>query len=277
MNAASEAEAILRDFAARPEDEIDLGEGGLALAAMERPRAPLADYRAHLADIADSVARRASGDIAGAADRLEVLNAAILGDHAYAGDTETYDDIQNANMFRVIDRRKGLPVALGILYIHGARAQSWQAAGVNFPGHFLIRLDVGAEQIIADPFHGGRVVGAAELRRLLKLAAGQDAELTPEHYRPAGNRQVLIRLHNNIKFRRLRDGAIERAVAAIEAMLMLAPDEIELWSEASALNARLGNMGAAIAALESCLEHCADDELRYSIAASLQQLRTKLN
>ena len=59
--------------------------------------------------------------------------------HGYAGDTETYDDIQTL-ISCVIDRRKGLPVALGILLIHMARAQGWSITGLVPTGHFHPRL-----------------------------------------------------------------------------------------------------------------------------------------
>ena len=60
--------------------------------------------------------------------------------HRLLGDDQTYDDLENANLISVIDRRRGLPVALSILYIHAARRQGWPVEGSNFPGHFLIRL-----------------------------------------------------------------------------------------------------------------------------------------
>ena len=52
----------------------------------------------------------------------------------------TYDDPQNADLMAVIDRRRGLPVALGILYIHAARAAGLEASGLNTPDHFLLQL-----------------------------------------------------------------------------------------------------------------------------------------
>ena len=74
-------------------------------------------------------------------------------------------------------------------------------SGSPFPGHFLIRLSDGPERLILDPFHGGQICGAAELRELLKAAAGQDSELLPEHYTPVSDRDVLLRLQNNLKAR----------------------------------------------------------------------------
>ena len=178
---------------------------------------------------------------------------------------------------RVVDRRKGLPVALGILYIHAARAQGWDIAGLAFPGHFLVRLVDGAGRIIIDPFHGGRICGAAELRDLLKAAAGQNSELSPAHYVEVSDRDVLLRLQNNLKARLLQTQDQERALKVIETMLMLAPDLAELWREAGMLHRHLGNMRAAGEALEQYVVRAPDGAARHQAAAILQQLRTKLN
>jgi regulator of sirC expression with transglutaminase-like and TPR domain len=178
---------------------------------------------------------------------------------------------------RVVDRRKGLPVALGILYMHAGRAQGWDTVGLAFPGHFLIRLSDGAERLILDPFHGGQVCGAAELRELLKATTGQESELQAEYYAPVPDRDVLLRLQNNLKARLLQAERHERGVGVVETMLMLAPDLAELWREAGMLHARLGNMRAAAAALEQFVLRAPDGMARHQAAAMLQQLKAKLN
>src|SRR5258705_370668 len=178
---------------------------------------------------------------------------------------------------RVVDRRKGLPVALGILYLHAARAQGWESVGLAFPGHFLVRLGDGAERLILDPFHGGQICEAAMLRELLKAMAGQEIELMPEHYAPAADRDVLLRLQNNLKSRLLQAGQYERALRIVETMVMLAPDLAELWREAGLLNARLGNMRASVGALEEFVVRSPEGTARHQAAAMLQQMKTKLN
>src|SRR3546814_4700292 len=142
--------------------------------------------------------------------------AVLVERYGYRGDGETYDDMVNANLMRVIDRRRGLPVALGILYLHGARAQGWAICGLNFPGHFLLRLDLGAERSIIDPFNGGQTRDAVALRALLKGMAGENAELRPEHTRPVGCRDVLLRLQNNIKLRYVQEERSVDALAILE-------------------------------------------------------------
>ena len=266
----------LRELAATTSPILPIGEAALALAAFERPRVGLARYRQHLAALARDVGRHAAagGDLAA---RARALNEIILLKHGYSGDELTYDDLQNANLIRVIDRRKGLPVALGVLYLHAARAQGWDSVGLGFPGHFLIRLQDGAERLILDPFHGGRECDAAGLRELLKAMAGQAVELMPEHYAPVADRDVLLRLQNNVKSRLLQAGRSESALRVVETMLLLAPDLAELWQEAGLLHARLGNMRAAVHAIEAFIGRAPEGAARHQAAAFLQQLKSKLN
>ena len=115
------------------------------------------------------------------------------------------------------------------------------------------------------------------MRELLKAAAGQDSELSPEHYLTVSDRDVLLRLQNNLKARLLQAQHHERALAVIETMLMLAPDLAELWREAGMLHRHLGNMRAAGAALEQYIVRAPDGLARHQAAAILQQLRAQLN
>jgi regulator of sirC expression with transglutaminase-like and TPR domain len=267
---------FLRELGVSGARTLPIAETALALASFERPRVDFGHYRDHLRLIARDVGKHpdAAGDLAA---RARALNEIILLKYGYSGDALTYDDLQNANLIRVVDRRKGLPVALGILYIHAARAQGWEMAGLAFPGHFLVRLSDSAERVIIDPFHDGQICGAAELRELLKAATGRDSELLPEHYTAASDRDVLLRLQNNLKARLLQTQNPERAVTVVETMLMLAPDLAELWHEAGMLHRHLGNMRAAAAALEQYVVRAPDGMARHQAAAILQQLRTQLN
>ncbi|MGF1631862.1 MAG: SirB1 family protein [Kiloniellaceae bacterium] len=275
-----EVENRLRRIGGQEDAEIDIAEAALLLAALDRPQLSLERYHHHLSlltrDIADLAEREgAEGSLAA---RIAVLNAVLVERYGYRGDSETYEDLHNANLMRVIDRRRGLPVALGILYLHGARTQGWHICGLNFPGHFLLRLDLGAQRAIIDPFHGGEPRDAMALRALLKSMAGDDAELQPEHTQPVGCRDVLLRLQNNIKLRHVREERSGEALAIVETMLMIAPDRAGLWREAGILHSHLDNMRAAIMAFEHYLELAAPGEAgRQDIAELLRQLRHQLN
>ncbi len=277
MNTRAEAEHILGLIGAKPDEEIDLAEGALALAALDRPRVGLARYREHLAALAADVAAHRASDGNGIEDRIAALNETLFECHGYDGDHLTYDDLQNANLMRVIDRRKGLPVALGILYLHAGRAQGWHMAGLAFPGHFMVRLEVAGERAILDPFARGTRHGPGELRAKLKAMAGDAMELGPEHYAPVGNRDVLLRLQNNIKLRRFQAGDMVKAGEAIDSMLALAPGSAALWWEAGVVRERQGNLMAAVAAFERFIAVGDSPAARHRAAALIQALRTRIN
>lgn len=273
-------EAELRTVGTLPDEAVDLAGTALLLAALARPRVSLERYRHHLSLLARDTADAGEGLEAAASldGRLAALRAILVERYDYAGDEESYDDLQNADLTRVIDRRRGLPVTLGILYLHAARAQGWPAEGLAFPGHFLIRLDHEGERAIVDPFAGGLRRDAAELRDLLKVLHGSAAELTPEAYAPVGNRAILLRLQNNIKLRLLRDQRPEDALRTIEAMLLFAPEQAaSLWREAGLLHTHLGNLRAGAEALERFLLLAPGDRQSHEAATLLQKLRRQLN
>ena len=273
MTIQTQAEDILREIAAREDSEIDLVEGALALAAMDRPGVALNRYRDHVARLAEDV----GASLTAGANLGDALKDVVLEQHGYAGDTLTYDDIQNANLMRVIDRKKGLPVSLGILYMQAARSNGQLADGLNFPGHFMIRIGDGADLHIVDPFNGGIERTAADLRDLLKATAGLEAELSPDHWAAVGNRDVLVRLQNNIKARHERAGRAGDALRVIEQMQLFAPDMMLLWREAGILHARIGNMNAAIAAFEEIVERAESEQARQDALSIIQKLNARLN
>ena len=155
MGALPDPATLLRDLVAAPGPEIDIARAALACAALDRlarggAALDLAPYLDHL----DGMAADMRAQVDGTPPAL--LAAVLAGDRGYRGDRDSYDDLANADLARVIDRRRGLPVALSILWMHAARASGWRCTGVNMPAHFLLRLEVGGASWIVDPFEIGR-------------------------------------------------------------------------------------------------------------------------
>lgn len=276
------AVAVLEKIATQSDETIDVAEAALVLASFDHPATDLEIYRNHLREIADTVAQKADAlpdtDNASPEELAGVLTATISGHFRYRGDEETYDDLDNANLMRVIERRKGLPVALGILYLFAARAQGWAAAGLNFPGHFLIRLESrDGRRAIIDPFHEGRVLETPALRELLKVVSGQGVELEASHYKAVSNRDILLRLQNNVKTRRLDLGMIEDALEALTHMQILNPDQAALWREAGLMHMRLGRLKHAIDAFDGFVARAAEGPDRQKIVQVVRELRERLH
>ena len=262
-----------------PDAELDLADAALQFARAELPSADWRAARAHLSELAREAAALPVADstTADPVARAEALATLLAGRHGYQGDAESYDDLANANLIQVVERRRGLPVALGILWIHAARAAGWEAHGLDFPGHFLVGLAADGEQAVVDPFNGGGLLAPPTLRSLLKRIEGPDAELRPTSLRPIGNRLVLLRLQNNIKLRRLRAGDLEGTLDCTARMLRLAPEAATLWREAALMHERLGQVTAALAAWKQFLVLVPEGELAAQAQEAVAALRAQLN
>ena len=141
----------------------------------------------------------------------------------------------------------------------------------------LRRHEHGGERVILDPFDEGALRGPRELRDILHRVTGAETDLRPEHTEPVSNRAILLRLRNNIKLRLLRDNRPEEALDVVESMLMFAPGQAEHWREAGLLHAHLGNLRAAIIALEHVLGLGGTAREMHEVAGLLQDLRNRIN
>lgn len=264
------------------DENIDLAQAAICLAARNYEGRNLERYFHHLKILAKDVAENHQDMLnAGAEDNTETQIAAlknIISDkHGYFGDSEDYDNLENADLIAVIDRRKGLPISLCILYIHAAKAQGWTIEGLNIPGHFVVRVEKDGRPVIFDPFYGGGILEAPQLRAVVKSALGPNAELSPDYFKPALNRDVLMRLQNNIKLRQIDAGDYEAALNTIESMRMVAPQDFRLLLDAGVLYSKTQQPKAAINALEAYIEKVKDPQHRYDAELLLKELRTSLN
>lgn len=275
---AEEAFQYLRYVGTLADEDIDLGEAALALALVFLPGIHVDRYRQHFVKLAahlkeDFEAKQRLKEDDTLHLRLSLLRKIVHDDHGYAGDTETYDDIDNANIIRVIERRRGLPVALGLIYIVLARAMGWAAQGLSFPGHFIIRLeDDHGGRLLADPFASGKELNAADLRALIKEVAGEKAELSHNYYDPLSTRDVLLRLQNNIKKRLIEAEEYAQAIRVIETMEALAPDEPRTLFDKGVLYARLGHNQQAADALRDYIGRISDVREKQQAQALLAQI-----
>ena len=185
--------------------------------------------------------------------------------------------MRNADLAAVIDRRRGLPVALSVLWLHAGRAAGWSLCGLNFPGHFLLRIDAAGERLVFDPFNDGRTLGTPELRELIQSLGGPEAELAPDHTAPLSNRGILLRLQNNIKARLLKQGDAAGALFVLDGMLILAPGAAALWREAGLLHVQRESLGSARRCLERAVELAESAATRQRIAAELAAIRSRLH
>ena len=197
----------LREAISTKDAEIDLAETALLLAALDDPSADLIPYRQHLEVLASDISAMTRPD-SGLMECVDALRTVVYTTHGYSGDRRSYDDIQNANLIRVIDRRRGIPVSLGIICIHVWRVQGWAATGIHSPAHFLIQVSITGELAILDPFHHGRQLDENNLNDRFTVAGEDSTDHAMKGIVPVSNCEILLRLQNNIRIRARQSGAV---------------------------------------------------------------------
>jgi len=251
----------------------DIALAALMLASLDHPTFPLEPARAHLSEIAD-LARKEAPLIGNAEDGARLIANLLAGRCGYDGDRLTYDDPRNADLLQVIQRRRGMPVALGILYMHAARAAGLGASGLDTPAHFLVMLAKNRVEILIDPFNGGAAIDPERAGAPPRMGAPGHAHLA----QPVSDADVLLRLQNNLKIRALHIGDRVRALEIAKRMILVGPGRAELWLDLARLNEANGILGDARRAYESCLDIArAGQSLHNEAALGLAGLKRRIN
>ena len=232
---------------------LNIGYAALLLAHLDLPNRDLTNYLLEL-DLITKNMKKACVKKNSLVEQVQALSETLFDRHGYSGDTESYDDPQNANLIRVIDRRKGLPVALGVLIIHASRSQGWNILGINFPGHFLLRLTKAGEHVLIDPFNKSHLLLKEDLQKIITRIHGPQAKLQPEFFRIASDRDILIRLQNNIKTRALRDNNTHRAIKILHSMTLIQPKNLGILAELVLLESAEGHYQSALKKINHFLE-----------------------
>lgn len=267
-----DAERMLAEAGQATDEAFPLFEAALACAIHEEPDR---DATAAVQLGKDAVER-----LAARLDREspeEAIAEAMAGDLRLEGDVLTYDDPDNADLIALADRRKGLPVMLGVLYIHAARGCKLQVHGVDFPGHFLLRIETGEGPMALDPFSEGRIVLPSELsRRALRAGLTPDVASRLEALMaPVSDRAVLIRLQNNIFARAQQRADWPAAERSAMRRALLNPADHRPWLDVA--RAREGQ-GALVGAQEALgRAQILDGGAAIAARAARERVRMQLN
>jgi len=254
------------------EDEILLDEAALSLAFLDHPDADLTPYD----DVLETIALRlaaVAGEATAAQEQAAALSMVLADEFGFVGDAETYDDPANADLIRVIDRRRGLPVSLAILYVAAARRCGWSANVLDVPGHVLVLVGEAVVPVIIDPFRRGAAVDSDQLAAMVAtMDRGSGAAV--RHVAAMPNRAVLVRLLLNQATRAEQSGGRQRALALYTRMTMMAPGYGHVWWERARLERLEGDIPAARQSLAAMLEITRDARLRERVSTTLDALAT---
>ncbi len=236
----------------KPEAELDLAAAALEIAAEEYPQLSPAPYLRRLDLLAERVRDRL-GDETAPLIVLQELNRVLFHEEKFRGNAEAYYDPRNSFLNDVLDRRVGIPISLSLVYLEVGWRLGLPLTGVGFPGHFLVRYEGEVVRVLLDPFDGGRLRFEDQAQELLDRVYGGLVRLQSEFLESTGKKGVLVRLLKNLKAIYLNSRDDQKALAAIERILLIRPAAVGELRDRGMLLARTGRVGEAIADLETYL------------------------
>ena len=269
-----DASSRFSEIARLPDEEIDLAEAALAIAADEYPELDVASELARL----DDHARRARPGIdASSGDRgkISALAHYLFSEIGFRGDVEDYENPRNSYLNDVLDRKLGIPITLSVLMIEVGRRCGVELSGVAFPGHFLVR-STGDPALIVDPFDAGRFVGRKECEEILRRQTAGRVRFDPALLAAAGRRKILVRMLNNLRASYGKRRDTRRLIQVLGALMALEPDEGTALRDRGILLIERGSDAAGIEDLERFLLEHPSGEGNESARASLDRARGRL-
>ena len=256
------------DKVQRPDQDVDLSLAALLIAQPEYPHLDIDLYLERIDHLAERVIE-SSGNNPDPFRTLAILNHVLFEKEGFRGNASDYYDPRNSFLNDVIDRRKGIPISLSVLYMEVATRAGLTLEGVSFPGHFLVKFVQREQTMILDPFYGGEVQSSERLENLLQGIYGENAKLRPEFLESVSKKQILHRMLNNLKTIYLRQNDLPRALSAVERLAILEPESSREIRDRGLIYMKLGWFPQALADLESylSLEPYAEDadEIRESV------------
>jgi regulator of sirC expression with transglutaminase-like and TPR domain len=256
-------------------DPIPLARGALLIAKEEYPGLDVDGYLARIADLAREGAPRVNAG-ADTIEKVQLLSDFLFAQKGFDGNRDQFADPRNSFLNEVLERRRGIPITLAVVYIEVGRQLGLNLFGVGFPAHFLVKAVDERGELIIDPFNGGMILGLDEIRARLNKIYGQPVDLNPAMLKAVGAREILTRMLRNLKNIYASGSDWNRALGTLDRILILDPRAVEEMLERGGLHERLECFGLALADFRAFLaqapEHPGADVAREAVVRLLRQV-----
>ena len=254
---------------------FDVIEAALLVAAEEYPHLDLVREQGRIEAIGNEAPRRVN-PFSNPFARLDALRAYLSEELGFRGNAADYYDPRNSFLNEVLDRRTGSPLTLSMLYMDAARCCGFDAYGIALPGHFVVRLDYSGRSLLLDPFQGGALISEEDCRELVVRSTGRPALYRRELLEGTSPREMLGRLVRNLKRIYLARKDYERALGAVERLLLVFPEEATELRDRGFLLAHLDRPGAAMTDLGTYLDLAPDARDANSVRGRIAWLRRRI-
>lgn len=277
-DSAKRARARFSEIVSLDDQDIDLAEAVLIIAAEEYPHLDIQEYINKLDQFGD-LARARAASAHDPYDVMAALNSTLFETAGFHGCRDSYYDPRNSFLNQVIDRRTGVPITLTVVYMEVARRIGFTVEGVGLAHHFIAKVETDEGEVFIDPFNEGRLLNVEGCAKLIdEITEGRD-QLDSRQLAAVSKEVILGRILLNL-LGLYKASDPRRAIAAVERLLLIVPDHAPYVQLQGRLLANMGEQASAITALERYLSLAPDaedaDEVRQQIK-TIRLSKVRLN
>jgi regulator of sirC expression with transglutaminase-like and TPR domain len=159
-----------------------------------------------------------------------------------------------------VERRRGIPISLCLVYLCLAERLELPLAGVSLPSHFMLRVMDQPIPLFLDAFDKGKLLDLPMCERRLEEIIGAPTKLSPGVLAPCRLEEIVARMLRNLREIHLAEGNFVAALPVVRRLAALEPDDFRSTRDWGVVALQADHPGEAVSPLLRCAELAADEE-----------------
>lgn len=265
----------LKDYlgiVAQPEEDWDLFELSLQICRVVDPQLDIDTYRRILLEITSLVKIKLMPEN-NTYDIINILNAVLFDSLGFDGNKDDYYNVENSYMNFVLEKRKGIPISLSVLYQKIASGVGLKLLPVAMPGHFLLKFSMPSRELFIDPFNRGEILLEDGCQERLEQVYQEVIEFKMEFLSAVSNRDVVLRMLVNLKRIYRQQDQAKLLLKILERRVPLLSDPLPEILERGLLQLSLENYNDALRDLEHFVNETPDVRMKKLVEERLGAIR----
>lgn len=259
-------------------ERVPLDLASLQMASIEYPGLEPGPYilliDSYARELGERLSRRCSGE-----DFVATMNEYMFDELGFNGNEEDYYDPTNSCLNDVLTHRCGLPITLAVVCLEIARRLAQPLYGVGLPGHFLLLYKSSDFETYIDPFNNGQLLFEPECYEIARKVTGIQYPDDPMLLAPVNNRQILMRMLNNLRSAYLLREDPQRLLKVLDLIIAASPNSAEDYKQRGVIRGRLQMFQSCASDLQKYIElapNAGDREEVLEYLKSIQKWRKSL-
>lgn len=276
-----QAERFMR-IVTGPDEQINVAEAALLVASEEYGELDIPAYLALLDEMGGRLKRRLRPDIS-QADTIVALNRYLFDELGFSGNAAEYYDPRNSFLNEVLDRKRGIPLTLAIVYIEIGRRIGLPVQGISFPAHFLVKCKLREGTVVLDPYAKGSSLSFSDIKQRVKSlrnGAEPPRSVVASMLAAASNKEILVRMLRNLKGIYSHHREWLKALTATDRIISVIPDAAVEYRDRGMIYLNLECFRAALFDLQAYLKMlpvARDADTVHQKVVELQAVAARLN